>query len=391
MSAPGTITFRILARPNPSLDPEVIGLIRAQTETAKRFANTQITNFNQRLEQLHNESERRSNSVGVNVGVQQPSITPDAYAPQEDAHDPALKAIGRAAPVQAERRSDPQPAPVDHPFGNLAFWSGGFVNFGTNDNGAINLDHTLVGVSAGVDYRFTSELTAGFGLGYGRDVTEVGSNGTESRAEAFSLAAYGSYRPVPGLFIDGLAGYSAMSFDSLRHVTATGDYATGTRGGDQFFASLTAGYEYRNEGLLISPYGRLSGSRSTLDAFTETGAGMWNLTYGEQRIDTLSGTLGLRLEYAISTDWGALKPRGRLEYTHDFEGTSRASLGYADIGTPPYELDIEGFSRNHLAIGLGLDARIGEDVTLGFDYRTALGTNGDSRDHTFGLKLGVQF
>src|SRR5690606_21905086 len=111
-----------------------------------------------------------------------------------------------------------------------------------------------------------------FGLGYGRDVTEIGANGTESRAEAFSLAAYGSYRPVPGFFLDGLAGYSAMSFESLRYVAATGDLAIGSRSGDQLFASLTAGYEYRNEGLLVSPYGRLFGSHSTLDPFTETGA-----------------------------------------------------------------------------------------------------------------------
>ncbi len=197
-------------------------------------------------------------------------------------------------------------------------------------------------------------------------MTDVGNNGTESRAEAYSMALYGSYRPIEGVFIDGLAGYSAMSFHSLRFVTASGDIASGSRSGDQLFASLTAGYGYRRDGLLISPYGRLSGSHSTLDAFTEAGAGMWNLTYGEQTIDTLSGTLGLRFAYDIPTDWGIITPRGRIEYTHDFEGSSRASLGYVDLGTMPYELDFEGFSRDHVSLGLGdrsadwrwLDARV---------------------------------
>ncbi|ATN37805.1 hypothetical protein ACO34A_29015 (plasmid) [Rhizobium sp. ACO-34A] len=393
VSAPATVTFTVIARPDPSLDPEVIGLVRAQTETAKRFADTQITNFNQRLEQLHNEGERRSNSVGVKVGVEQdPDHSEQAYAPHENAsRNPALDAIGRASPTSAGSSPDLQSAPVESLFGEFAFWSGGFVNFGTNDNGAINLDHTLVGVSAGVDYRFTPELTAGFGVGYGRDVTEVGSNGAESQGEAFSLAAYGSYRPIPGFFLDGLAGYSVMSFDSLRYVTATGDFATGLRSGDQVFVSLSAGNEYRNDGLLISPYGRLSGSHSTLDAFSETGADMWNLTYGEQGIDTLSGTLGLRFEYAIPMDWGTLTPRGRLEYTHDFEGSSRTSLGYADTDTLPYGLDVETFSRDHLAIGLGLNAQLGDSWTLGLDYRTAFGANGENQDHTFGARLGVKF
>lgn len=65
-----------------------------------------------------------------------------------------------------------------------------------------------------MDYRFSPELTAGFGIGYGRDVTDFGSNGTESRAEAFFVALYGIYRLGPGFFLDGLTGYNAMSFDS---------------------------------------------------------------------------------------------------------------------------------------------------------------------------------
>lgn len=391
-SEPATVTLNVIARPDPSLDPEVIGLIRAQSETAKRFATTQITNFSQRLEQLHNEGARRSNPIGLSVGLQQLSADVNAYAPQEEIlGDPAVEAISRAAPAAATGDSNAQPAPIESLFGDLAFWSGGFVNFGTNDDGAINLNHTLVGVSAGVDYRFTPELTAGFGVGYGRDVTDAGSNGTESRAEAFSLVAYGSYRPMPGVFLDGLAGYSTMSFDSLRYITTTGEFATGSRSGDQLFASISAGYEYRKDGLLISPYGRLSGSHSTLGDFTESGAGIWNLIYGEQTIDTLSGTLGLRFAYDIPVQLGVLTPYGRLEYTHDFEGSSRAKLGYADLNTMPYALNVESYSRDHLSISLGFDTRIGNDWTLGFDYRTAFSTNGDSQTYVFGARLGAQF
>ena len=393
VSAPATVTLTVIAWPDPSLDPEVIGLLRAQAQTATRFANTQITNFNRRLEQLHSEGERRSNSIGVNVGVPQNTDSSEhAYAPQETtSNDPALEAIARTAPNTEEGASTLQPPPVEDLFDDLAFWSGGFVDFGTNDNGAINLDHTLIGASAGMDYRFSPELTAGIGLGYGRDVTDISSAGTETRAEAVSIAAYGSYRPVPGMFIDGLAGYTTMSFDSLRYVTATGDLATGNRSGDQFFASLSTGYEYRNEGLLISPYSRISGSHSTVETFTETGAGVWNLAYGEQTVNTLSATLGMRLEHAIPMSWGVLTPGGRIEYTRDFSGSSRASIGYADLGTLPYELVVDASSRDHVTIGLGLEAQIGASWTLGFDYGTAFATNGNNRDHTFGVKLDVRF
>ncbi|TPL36024.1 hypothetical protein [Mesorhizobium sp. B2-4-6] len=51
-SLPGTVTFTVIARPDPSRDPEVIGLLDAQAQSAERFAKSQITNFRDRLEQL---------------------------------------------------------------------------------------------------------------------------------------------------------------------------------------------------------------------------------------------------------------------------------------------------------------------------------------------------
>ena len=176
-----------------------------------------------------------------------------------------------------------------------------------------------------------------------------------------------------------------------RFVTANGDFATGSRDGRQIFGSLTAGYEHRQDGWLVSPYGRLEASRSKLDAFTEHGGGIYGLTYSDQTVDTFSGVLGLRLEYAVPMDWGVLKPRARLEYTHDFEVASHVSLGYTDIGTMPYGIDVDPFSRDYLTIGLGFDAHIGDAWNLGFDYRTAYGSGGNSRDHTVAIKVGASF
>lgn len=394
VSAPATVTLTVIARPDPSRDPEVIGLIRAQTATARRFADTQITNFNRRLEQLHHEDERRSNSLGLNVSVRERAKArndrPHDVRARDSRHDDARPPASAVHNSRDEIKPSSGTA-FERASGDLAFWSGGFVNFGTNDDGAINLDHTLVGVSIGMDYRFSPELTAGLGIGYGRDVTEVGSNRTESRANAFSVATYGSYRPVPGWFIDGLAGYGILRFDSQRYVTATGDFAKGSRQGKQFFASLSTGYEYRNQGLLASPYARLEGSRSTLRSFTETGAGMWNLTYGEQTVNTVSGALGMRFGYDIPIRKGTITPRGRFEYIRDFSGSSRARLGYADLGTMPYAVDVAGASRHRLALELGLDVQLGAGTAIGFDYRTAFGTHHDRRDHSFGLKLRVLF
>ena len=108
-SPPATVTINVTAQPDPSRDPEVIGLIRAQVEAAKHFADIQIQGYGQRLEQLHNEGDQRHNSMSLSVAVRQSSDNPDAYAQQQSAaNDPALAAIATASPQSTYGAPNPE-------------------------------------------------------------------------------------------------------------------------------------------------------------------------------------------------------------------------------------------------------------------------------------------
>jgi outer membrane autotransporter protein len=240
-----------------------------------------------------------------------------------------------------------------------------------------------------MDYRFSKSLVAGFGLGYGRDATDIGANGTESRAHAYSGAVYASYQPFKSTYLDGLIGGSWLDLSSKRYETASGTFAMGDRSGTQIFGSITASYEKRDDAWLISPYGRLDFSRSWLDGYTESGSGAGLLRYGSQTVDTVSGIAGLRVEYAVTTDWGTLKPGARIEYVHDFAGSSQVSLGYADTGGLDYVFQTEGKGSDYVTLGASLDAALSGSWTARFDYRTAVGGVGQS--HALGLKVGRNF
>ncbi|MEL4072714.1 autotransporter domain-containing protein [Ochrobactrum sp. GPK 3] len=384
--------FNYTVRPDPSLDPEVSGLLNAQYQSVQRLAKTQISIFRDRLEQLHDDSARQSTSWGIQLRANEQT---DHDMQLGFASDKKLNAASRATrnilsgQDRPEANAFRQPATLATDF---SFWTGGFVNFGSSDKNDLDLSHTLVGVSGGVDYRFSSTLTAGVGFGYGKDKVDIGSNGTESDGKALSAAFYGSYRPVSNVFLDGLVGYSALDFGSERFVTTTGDFASGDRSGNQIFGSISIGYEHKSDAWLISPYGRIEAARSRLDAFTETGAGIDNLAFGKQTMDMLASVAGLRTQYIVPQPWGQLLARGRIEYTHDFNGSSRVSMGYADLGANlPYFLDVTGFTKDYVSLGLGLDAGMGERTTLGFDYTTGLGFDGNSQSHNTMLRLGVRF
>ncbi|MGH6760943.1 MAG: autotransporter domain-containing protein [Phyllobacterium sp.] len=398
-SAPATITFAVIARPDPTKDPEVIGLLRAQAESAKRFAQNQTRNFNNRLEQLHDERDRRRNSMAVRLGYRQSDNKTSAHQQLDrmvghgtDSTAPGL--LGYAPDSDTSSTSGPKSAfptsDLQEPdFGRYAIWSGGFIDFAERDNGGLDIGSTTIGLSAGIDYRFSERFVGGFGFGYGHDKSDVSDNGTESRAHAYSAAIYGSYKPMDHLFLDGLIGGSWLDFDSRRYVTANGDFASGNRDGSQIFGSFTAAYEFRDQKWLVSPYGRFELSRSWLDGFAESGGGIYGLTFGDQTVDTIAGIFGIRGSYSFNMDWGTLTPGARAEFTHDFAGSSRISLGYTDIGTLPYALETDEVGADYATLGLSLDAALYNDWSLGFDYRTALGSG--RQDHAVGFKIGTRF
>ncbi|MFD1790687.1 cadherin-like beta sandwich domain-containing protein [Ochrobactrum teleogrylli] len=388
-----------LVFPDPTLDPEVIGLLNAQTSAARRFAQVQTRNFQNRLEQLHDEGDRRKSSLGVRLGGQASNAAPvDQSDRSSSASATPNAALGyapekrNAFPGRAIGLKDPeQPAPaLDPDLGPFAFWSSGFVNFGERDSGKLDLDYTLVGVSGGIDYRFSGRFVAGFGVGYGRDRTDIGDNGTESRANAYSAAVYGSFKPLDNFFIDALVGGSILDFDSIRFITTDGSLTDGKRDGSQMFGSLTVAYEFRQETWLVSPYGRLEMSRSWLDGYAEGGDSIYRLTYGDQTVDTVTGVVGLRANYAIDYTWGRLTPGVRAEYAHDFQGASRAAMGYSALGGLPYALDIEGESSDSGNVGLSLDFSFENAWTTGVEYQTGFGGSG-ARDHAFALRVGAKF
>ena len=394
-----TLTVLVEARPDPALDPEVVGLLGAQADSTRRIASAQIRNFRDRLERTHDEDERRRGSANISIGLPSESSANDPIALFEERGQTALDdrfatldpASGGKAPTFA--REPAAGSGVEGPRSNAAFWAGGFVNFGSRDvdEVSIDLDRTLVGLSAGVDYRFTPQFVGGVGIGYGRERADIGENGTTSRAEAYSGVLYGSFAPGANLFLDGLVGYSRLEFDSHRHVTATGEIARGERSGDQVFGSLTATWEHRGQAHLFAPYLGLEGSHARLDAFTEAGASPFTLTYGRQDVSSLAGIVGLRLESEVAFDWGVLTPRARIEYAHDFARSDRASIGYADVGTLAYGVrtDVEGQDR--LEFGIGFDAAFVDGWTLALDYRPALGLGGGQRDHSGTLTLTKPF
>lgn len=335
ISNTATVTFMVAARPDPAEDPEVLGLLTAQQEAAKQLADDQIDTITGRLERLHSEGYcQRESSIDIKLGYADKHKNPD---------DPSQDSVNLSGKTAQSC--------------NLAIWGAGYVSLSQYDRGGIDFSSTGLGFTAGADYRFSPTFVGGVAVGYGRSQLDVGSHGTETAAEAVSAALYASWHR-DGWFVDGLLGYQHLTFDNRRYGTANGQMAHGRRSGDQVFGALLAGYEIRRDGFVIAPYVGVRGSAGTLNGYSEAGGGMYGLTYGNQRVSSISGVVGVRVDKDFEQSWGTITPSARVEYRHDFVGNSIVHMGYTDVGTQPYRAKVLGSGRDSVRVGVGVKAKL---------------------------------
>ncbi len=404
-----TVSVTISGRPDPLKDARVTGLVNIQTAAVKRFGMAQVFNFQQRLESRHHAvyaplpigSPGESNSSPAPVGGALPqqgsnyfnswqSGTALSYANNPNTLLHAASGNGSNAPttplfgtmmsmVTSALTSSTLnlgtlsnavgAASADDSFSRLELWAAGNLRFGTRSQSGVDTQFTTDGISVGVDKRLDRKLTLGMGMGYARDKSSIGTDGTNSTSSGNSVAGYASYQMDTGAFLDGLLGYGKVNFDTNRYVAAVNDFARASRTGDQIFGSMSFGYEFRKEALLWSPYGRYDFSYDRLNQGTESGAGANALTYASQNMRTSHLSLGMRAQSAHQASFGVVQPHVRVEYQRGLETSGQTSVAYADLPGVLYAVAGTSQNTNAVVLGLGSDFLLSDTLKMALDYQ----------------------
>lgn len=382
------LTIAVTARPDPSIDPDVRGLNLAQAEAVRRMARTQLDNFNRRLERL------RSGQAGSDMGL---SLNAQAFAPLDmeravpglspmrqgmgaapevspDAADAARHFGADAAPSATRSGQDGASRGPRDENGRVRLWAGGAITLGERDptTNESELSISTTGISLGADFSLGDRLDVGAGLGFGQERTDVGVDGSRLEAETWAGVAYGSFRPVDGVFVDGVLGYSQLSFDMRRRTPVAADMVFGDREGSAWFGSLRAGIDRGGEDLRWSAFGGVELVDADLDAFAERGSATEALAFAARRVESLQGVWGLRFERELDGPGGRWSPGARLEWRHEFGEGGSQMIRYADwLDGPAYEIGQAVWDRNELTLGLSLVVRTyrGWSITAEHDAR----------------------
>ncbi|HQR21874.1 MAG TPA: putative Ig domain-containing protein [Burkholderiaceae bacterium] len=363
-------------RPDPSADPTVRGILASQISAASRFGTAQVDNVGARVRMLHFGQDPCSLQFDVSANI-----------PWERA--PGSADDTRQAAAQASNPDD-KPGERKRCDSRFAFWAAGNVDFGflRPNTATTRSDFTTSGLTLGADTRVMPGLVLGASLGYGRDATDVGTNGSESRAQGVSGTFYGSYEPIKSLYVDFLLGYGGLNFDSTRWNDAA--MLTGGRNGSQTFGSIGVSTVIDVGALKFAPYGRYDRVRNRLDAYTESGPATMALSYADVTATDNALAAGLFASYRIPLGRASLEPALRFEVRRVRVSSADQSLWYADLPLTTYSIADGTVSDTQLIGGAGLVLRLADTLSVGLDYSYG-GSNGVYRNESLRLLLRAPF
>ena len=259
-------------------------------------------------------------------------------------------------------------------------------------------DSTVLGTTAGADFRFNDMFLAGGAFNYvNRDGDFDG--GGDFNTDSFGGLIYGSVMPIPAMFLDITLGYTSHDYDLKRPVeyvtlggTPFGGNAKSDSDGDEFLIRAVAGYDYTIRNITVGPRVGLNYTHLSIDDYKESNAGGIGLEYDDQTVKSLQSTVGLQGSMAINTSYGVWLPQAMAEYVHEFENDRRnIKVQFVEdnrANPTKFSFNNDKPDRDFFNLGIGTVLVLPNGIQPFVDFRALVGNNRfDNYAGTVGIRI----
>ena len=352
---------------NPLNEPDVVGLIEAQAETAKRMIQHSTTPVLKRMEWLRrHRDENNLSHQGVKLKFVNSTITDIANSLNLSSF------INNAADIFGD---------------DWAIWSEGSVTIGEIDKNTFSSIKGIKssGITIGIDKIVDKNQMYGAAFRIENDDNDIGTSGTKLDTDGYSLSLYGTFPFSDKTYIDSTLGIGLLRTELTRkHVSGT---LSGKRKGEQVFGSILYGAEFNNNQLTLSPYGRLDAGYTKLNSYSDSGT-VAAINYNEQKINTARASIGLLVDDEVRIREITFMPNARIEYGKELIDSSDVIVTYNIYPNTDYTLNIDKEETNNFRVGIGADIEVGGGWLFMTDYER---NQTESSGHENTLSMGLTF
>ena len=336
----------------PQKNKDVRGVVDAQINTAKNFAKDSSQSALKRLSILRANKYYNASAQNIELNFQ----------------NELLKKVSNNVLSSAQAKLNPlqkldQILPND-----WEVWSEGSISFGKIGESSLSSaqDIDSLGITVGVDTKMDDDQILGVALRVGNTDVDVGTFGSKVDTNALSLSVYGINSLENSNYLKHVFGVSYLDSDIARKYDGNTDANTGEREGKQVFGSLNFGREYENGDLIITPTGRIDGSYTALNGYTESGSAA-ALSYNDQDISSLMASLGVLIDQDVDLENSIVRSRINLEYGKEFASSSKVVTSYVS-NSESFEYQADNKNRDIYTAGLGFDFKHDQGLTISTDY-----------------------
>jgi outer membrane lipase/esterase len=239
----------------------------------------------------------------------------------------------------------------------------------------------------GLEYSVNRNLILGLAGSFTAMDADLNAGGTVG-AEVFHGAAYLSYA-TKAWFFDALAAYGAIDLDLTRPGANIGETVRGSTSGGALAVAGRSGYLFDLGKVRAGPIAGLTYVRARIDGYTETGNDPSTMIVGDQTVDSLTGSAGLRFLAPFQAGGMLLVPYLNVTLEHQF-GDDKAELTTSLTGSPssPLSVSFPTFgARDYGKVEGGLTVELAPEASVslsgastfarddGHDYRVSAGLN----------------
>jgi uncharacterized protein YhjY with autotransporter beta-barrel domain len=239
--------------------------------------------------------------------------------------------------------------------------------------------------TVGLEYSVNRNLVLGLAGGFTTSNADLTTDATID-ADSLQGAVYLSYA-TRELFVDALAAYGAAEIDTAR--TVQGDVMLGGTDARVFALAARGGYLFDFGKVRAGPIAGFTYLRSKVDSYTETGPANLATTVGAQRVESLTGSAGVRFLAPFQAGGSLFIPYLNVTLEHQFgDATQQLTVTLSQPGGVTLPVSFPAFdARNFGKIEGGLTIELAPDVSIslsgastfarddGHDYRVSAGLN----------------
>lgn len=279
-------------------------------------------------------------------------------------------------------------------FSRWGFFATGTIGRGGRDPGERDpgFDFDTIGLTAGVDYRWSDHLVLGAALGYNKNETDLDGDAGGLDADGYSFSGYATWYQGDSFYVDGVATLGRNNYDITRGInfsianpgggtTVVDQIASADPDGDQTSLAVSVGRDFNQGAWSFGPYLRGLYTKVDFDGYTETlsdpnapGAGL-GVTVEDRELESRQAVLGGKMSYTMSTSWGILMPHAQLEFLKEFEDDLDAVVTrFANDPTgTPIEIRPDSIDDSYFNLGFGLSGVFanGRSAFVYYEHRAA--------------------